>query len=181
MDTINISGIFSVEHRNAQGDLLNQFTCRNKISDLAKLDVLDVMLGTNTAPSAWYVGLMDGVFDSFTNGGAAATPYTNEFTDYDETARPQIDTLFSVAASGGGYASIENPVATAPATFTISTGVSAQDLNGIVIMDNSTKGGAETTYWWCTAAFGNNDSTPAPITVNAGDTVKVGYKCQIAI
>jgi len=184
MDTIKIAGIFSIEHRNKQGDLLNKFECQNKISDLAKLAVLECMLALDSvtfAPSAWYVGLVDDAFASFTNGGAAASPHANEFTDYDEATRVQIDNKFEAAASAAGYAPIENPVASAPASFTISTGVTSQGIDGIFITDTNTKSAVEGAYFWCTAAFGNNDSAPATITVNAGDSVKVGYKCQIAL
>ena len=182
INTIDMRGIFHIVHVNKDGKVLNDFVCKNKISDLGKLDTLDTMLGmAGFGTAAWYCGLVDDNFTSFTNGGAAASPQSDEFTDYDEATRIQIDTLMGAAASGGGYASIENVVATSPATFTISTGVSGQALNGIFITDTSAKSAAETNLFWCTAAFGNNDSSPAPITVNAGDTVKVGYKCQIAL
>jgi len=178
---ISIAGQFKVEHYNKAGELLRKLTCHNKITDAAKVDILDVMLGVNAlAATGWWVGLIDGSWDDFQNG--SPDPITsNEFEDYDELTRQAIDTQFSAATTSAGYATISNTIASSPVTFTISTGVSAQALDGIFLIDTDTKGGAAGSYIWCTAAFGNNDASPAPLTVSAGDTVKVAYECKVAL
>ena len=173
MGSLNMEGLFKIEHWRA-GKLLSTYNFKNKITSKAKEYVLDLALTDDTAQrTPWYCGLFT---SSFTNFSYDTHPpvISNEFTTYDEAARPEVS--FEAATTAGGYSYVESSI-DPYMVFTVSTGVTSTALNGIFVCDAAT--GAPT-YLWSTAAFGNNNSSPAPITVVAADVLRVQYTVRIA-
>ncbi len=133
---------------------------RNGIVDVGIEDLLNVVFGGSAATGTWFIGLLDGasaptLAPADTMGSHAGW---TEFTNYSEASRPAwtedvaanremtntTDVAFSINGAGGIVA-------------------------GIIIVSNSTKGGA-TGVLWATGLF--DEGNRAVVT---GDTLNITY------
>jgi hypothetical protein len=148
-------GIFTIEHYNKEGKLLNRFSVRNGLTTQGKNKLLDVMFHGVTPVSPWYIGLIDAT--GWTAEAAADTLASHsgwtEFTGY--TGNRQEWTEDAASAQ-----SITNSAAV---VFNIT---SSGTLMGIFIA--SAASGTSGTLW-ATADFASN------LTVSNGDTVRITY------
>jgi hypothetical protein len=172
---LGIHGIFTIEQWRG-GLLYDTRVAYNKITNSGKKNILDEYFDQGDGYT-WYCALIDGDFNSFTSDDP--DPSANEFDTYDEATRAGLIFQSAAVGAGGdaGYIIKVNSTANY-AIFTISTGVTGQVLDGIFVCNAATGG---TYTLWCTAAFGNNDAVPVPITVNAADVLKVQYKIRIPV
>lgn len=172
--SLGISGIVRLwQYRNDQ--LIRESTFKNKILWWGKSSLLNQFFRASSAFSAFYIGLLKTGITFTQNKPAISTIIADEFTTYAPSARPAITFEAANEADDANYIYVNN----APANycvFTIGAAVTNQALNGIFIAPNSS--GTPTTLW-CTAAFGNNDATPAPVTVSTGDILRIQYTARI--
>ena len=135
---------------------------RNIVFDAGQGLVLDVLFGTTAKPSNWYMGLTSGtpVFaetDTLASHTAEPTGW-DEFTNYTETLRQTI--TFPATSTGQSIDNTGNKC-----VFTADTGT-GQTIGGLIVADNSTKGGT-TGILYNGVAFTGGDKTG----IDAGDTL----------
>lgn len=159
-DALPIKGMFHVEHLDKDGNLIQAYDFPNDIVNVGKNDLLDVYFsdGTQTAASAWVIGLISN--SSYSALAAADTMASHggwtEFTGYSQSTR--------VAWTPGNPSSQSITNGTA-ATFDINaTGT----VKGIFVANQNTKGGTSGILW-ATALFS------ADVPVTSGDQLKVTY------
>jgi hypothetical protein len=174
---LNFSGIVRLlQYRD--GRLFRDIQVKNKIVWGGKTDLLNQFFKSTALWSGFHVGLIKNDWDQFTeNTPSIVTLASKQFTTYDEATRPTL--TFEVADSGtdANYIFIQNSSSNY-ATFTVSTGVTNQLLDGIFIASTNVKADTPARIW-CSAAFGNDDYNPAPVTVNAADILRVQYTVRI--
>jgi hypothetical protein len=178
MDAIlNLSGIVRLlQYRNNR--LYRDIQVRNKIVWQAKADLLNQFFKSTALWSGFYMGLIKNDWDYFTeNQPSLATLATKQFSTYDEATRPAITFENADQSTDANYVYIQNSSSNY-AVYTISTGVTNQVLDGIFIASTNNKTDTPARIW-CSAAFGNNDSSPDPVTVNAADILRVQYTVRI--
>jgi hypothetical protein len=179
MDAIlSLSGIVRLlQYR--EDKLIRDIMVKNKIVWQGKADLLNQFFKLSTATwSGFHVGLLKNTYSYFTeNQPSLATLATNQFSTYDEATRPTLTFETADLATDSNYVYIQNSSSNY-AVYTISTGVVNQALAGIFIASTNNKTDTPARIW-CTAAFGNNDSTPALVTVNAADILRVQYTVRI--
>lgn len=173
LDTIKLSGMVKLQQYR-KGQLLRELAIPNKIVWDGKADLLNQFFVPTVTWSAFYMGLLSTGGSAFTDNDPTVG---TEFTAYDESARPEIVFGSADKTTDASYIFVQNSVANY-ATYTISTGVSAQSLYGVLVASNSTKGSGVTRLW-CLASFGNNDASPVPVVVNAADVLRVQYTVRI--
>lgn len=172
---LGIHGLFHVEHW--RGKLLQSLNFKNKITGDGKADILDQYFDSTGTGYDWYVGLLDSTFTGPMFQSDTPVITGKEFTNYTEGPGERQLINFDPAEEESGYILRRNPT-TAYCTFTIGAAVVNQGLNGVFVADVNT---GVPDLIWCTAAFGNVDATPATITVNTGDVLKVQYTIRIAL
>ena len=158
-----IRGFFTVEVYDPVDEygnrrLRHKEIVKNGVTDTGKNNALDVLFGSGTQITAWFLGQIDeagftGV--AGTDTSASHTGWT-EFQTYSEVTRPQ----WNPGAAAGGAVVNGTPV-----NFNITGSAS---LKGIFAISENTKGGA-TGILWATALYA------ADIPVNNGDLVKITY------
>jgi hypothetical protein len=172
---INIQGYIRLQQYR-DGKLLRDYGVRNKITWQGKQDLMNQFFKGTVTWTNFYVGLLiNPVFTE--NQPALATLFAQEFATYDEATRPALTLENANSIDDASYIYIQNLVANY-AVFTISTGVLNQVLRGVYIVGTDTKA-VQPTRCWCTAAFGNNDSSPEQLTVNASDVLRIQYTIRI--
>lgn len=143
------------------GKLKSTHKLKNGVTDFGIDSALDILFRDAVSKiTGWDIGLIDAAGFSAVAAGDTSASHAGwtEFTDYSQANRvPWV----TVAASGKAIAN------TAPATFDI-TAAGAEDLKGVFINDNNTKGGSTGTLW-ATALFAGD------IPVTNGDQVKITY------
>ena len=157
----NPKGYFTVEHFDKDGNLKNTHTFNNGVTDLGINTALDILFRDAVAKiTGWVIGLID--TSGFTAVAAAdiMSSHTGwvEFTQYSEANRVPWTTIAAAAKA------ITNST---PATFNINAG-GAENVEGVFIVDQNTKGGTTGTLW-ATALFSGS------IPVTNGDQLKVTY------
>jgi len=155
-----LGGKFKVEHIRA-GKVIGEHEFPNGIVDVGLNKILDDMFdgGSAASPSAsWYTGLIDN--SGFSTLAAADTMASHagwtENQDYAEATRE---------AWGVGAAASRSVTNAVTMDFSINATVT---INGIFVVDNSTKGGTTGTLW-ATASFSS------AVAATNGDTLKVTY------
>jgi hypothetical protein len=160
LDILKPRGKFYVEHRNKKGKLLGKYEVPNGIVNVGKDKILDDMFndGTQTANSAWCIGLIDNSGFSALADADTMSSHSgwNEFTSYSEANR---------VAWGSGAAASQSTTNSSPATFNIS---GSGTVKGVFVTTNNTKGGTSGTLW-ATALFA------ADVPVSNGDQLKITY------
>lgn len=154
----SLRGLFTIEHRNKEGELIGVYQVPNGIVDTGLNYLLDAGFNGGSAISTWYIGLVDNAgFSLFANSDTMASHAGwSESTAYTEANRV---TWTSGAASGRAITNGST------VDFSINATVT---LHGIFVSSDNTKGGTSGTLW-STAAFASN------VTANNGDTLKVTY------
>ena len=160
MKTLDLKGVFNVEHYDKDGNLINIYKVKNLITNVGKDYILDTMFndGTQIANSSWFVGIID-------NSGYTAIDATdtmashsgwNEFTTYSEANR---------VAWGSGASASQTTTNASPATFNIT---GSGTLQGIFVNSDNTKSGTTGTLW-------NAALFAATVPVTNGDQLKITY------
>lgn len=150
---------FVIEHVR-DGEVIGTYPIKNNVKNVGINKLLNVFFGTDTKPSAWYIGLIDN--SGTTNTETAADTMAShdgwvEFTSYSESTR-QTWTPTTPTSS-------QSVTGTAVSTFTITaTGT----VKGIFLASDSTKSGT-TGVLWSTAQF------TAPASVLNTDQFRVTY------
>lgn len=162
-DSFKIGGIFTVECKDAEGNVKWTEKNHNLFTTAGLNKVLDVVFGASSAAAAIYVGLMD-------DGGAPVagdtmTSQTNwtEAVPYSEGAR-QAWTPNEGAAAGA----VSN--SDAKATFSINA---SDTVDGAFLVDDNTKSGSDGTLY-CAVEFSTGR------VVASGDTMTVQYDLSCA-
>lgn len=141
--------------------LINSYDFKNGVTDIGINTALDILFRDAIGDiTGWTIGLIDSSGFSAVAPGDTAASHAGwtEFTAYDEANR----VLWApVAAASEAIAN------TTPASFDINAG-GAENLKGVFINDNNTKGGSSGTLW-ATALFAGD------IPVTSGDTIKITY------
>jgi hypothetical protein len=137
--------------------------------------LLNQFFRSSSSFSGFYIGLLKTAITFTQDKPAIATLISDEFTNYTPGSRPQITFEAANENDDASYIYVQN----APANycvFTIGTAETNRALNGIFVAPVAS--GTPSTMW-CTAAFGNNDATPAPVTVSTGDILRIQYTVRI--
>jgi len=163
-DKFKLKGKFRVECFGPDGRLKWSEKINNLVVN-AGLDLaLDVMLGAESKPAAWYIGLIRD--DNYSAIAAADTMASHagweEADEYSEATRQPIS--FS-AASGQSIAS------SATADFSIN---GTETMKGAFLVDDSTKSGSAGNLF-SAGLFSGGDQA-----VESGDTIKVSYTLSAA-
>ncbi len=103
-ESAKAEGVYTVEHRNAAGDLLHSERFPNLVVTTGKNDLLDRYLSGSSYTGTFYLGLVDGASaPSYLAGDTMAShPGWAENIGYSNAARP---TVTFAAAAGGSKAS----------------------------------------------------------------------------
>nr|BDD44147.1 hypothetical protein 19 [bacterium] len=157
MGFIQIAGIWHVVIRDRFGNLKEEFTYQNLITNEGLTHIAGVVLGGDTQITAWYLALTSGSPTPAAGDTLASHGGWTEFTDYDETARP--------AFSDGGAASQSIDNTASPATFTSSS--NGNTVGGAFLVSDNTKGGT-TGKLFSVGAFPLGDKN-----LDTGETVQV--------
>lgn len=158
----NPGGMLDVEFSHADGEIFQKFGIHNLVTTQGKNKILDVMFGSATQITSWYMGLVTNTsFSAFAAGDTAAqiggSNGWTESTVYSSVYSGARKAWSPAAASAG---SITN---TSVVTFNIT---SSDTLKGAFIVSASS--GTSGTLW-AEVAF------PSTVPVNNGDDVKVTY------
>lgn len=158
------SGRYTVECRDAAGNLKWSEVIDNLVTTAGKNDALDKYLAGSAYTAAWYLGLISST--SYTTGPAVGdTPASHtgwaEDQNYSQGARPTA--AFSAAAAGAKALS-------SALTFSINA---ATTIKGCFLISNATKGGT-TGVLYSAGLFSGGDKT-----VGNGDTLNVSYTASL--
>ena len=154
INDLKAKGKFIVEHFR-DGKKIGEYEFLNGIVDQGLNKILDVMFGSVTQITTWYIGLIDNSgFSALANADTLASHAGwNEFTNYSGNRK----------SWGVGAAAARSITNGTTADFAI-TGTGT--LKGIFV-SNAASGTSGTL--WSTAAFGST------VSVTNGDTLKVTY------
>lgn len=143
------------------GLIVAEWTADNLVVNEGKNYALDASLSGGTPITTWYIGIFGGNYTPVAGNVGSTFPSTaTEFTDYDEATRP--------TWSEGGVSGQSITNSGSRATFTISTGVSAQNIYGAFMISSNTKGAGGGTLF----AAAQFDTVRV---VNAADQLLVTY------
>jgi len=163
-NAIKLKGRFDVKCFDRDGRLKWSERIENTVVNVGLDLTLDVMLGAESKPAAWYIGLIRD--DNYSAIAAADTMASHagweEADEYSEGARQSIS--FS-AASGQSIAS------SATADFSIN---GTETMKGAFLVDDSTKSGSAGNLF-SAGLFSGGDQAVAD-----GDTIKVSYTLDAA-
>lgn len=166
-DDIHPQGIFYVEHTR-NGALINTFSIKNAVTNVAKNDLLNVYFNSTTASGYWSIGLIDASTFSSTSVSDTSASHSgwNEYTNY------TVGSSDSTHRGTWGQGSPAGQLITngSPVTFTMTT--SSGSIWGIFVIAGNTKGG-NTGILWSTVAFNS------ALSVNSGDVLNVTYSIQL--
>lgn len=159
-DWFKPGGTFVIDHYDARGIKVGQYSVKNLVVNQGKNDILGVYFndGTQTASGSWYMGLISSSGYSAIAAADTASSHAgwNEWTGYSESTRQ---------LWGQGTAASQSVTNSTPVTFSINA---SGTVKGAFIITNSTKGGT-TGKLWAAALF------TADVPVNNGDQLKVTY------
>lgn len=158
------TGCYTVECRDAEGNLKWTDEIKNLVTTAGKNYALDTLFSGSTYTAAWYVGLISS--SSYTTGAAAGDTSAShggwtEDQNYTQTARP---TASFASASGGSKALSSAAVFSMNASTTIK---------GCFMITNSTKGGTTGTLY-SAGLFTGGDKV-----LQNGDTLNVSYTASL--
>ncbi len=160
LDRLLLKGKFSVEHRNANGELVGVYDFNNDITNEGKNTLFEIMFhdGTQIASASWFIGLISSSGYSALAAGDTMASHSGwtEATGYTQSTR---------VAWGPGAAASQSITNASPATFDINA---TATIKGIFVTSNSTKSGT-TGKLWATALF------TADVPVTSGDQLRVTY------
>jgi hypothetical protein len=154
-------GFFTIEVTDKDGNVKGSYKIPNGVTDVGINKALDLLFfDSQTKITGWVIGLIDAAGYSAVAAGDTMASHAGwvEFTDYSEANRV---VWGPVAAAAQAIAN------TTPATFNI-TAAGAENLKGVFVVDQNTKGGTTGTLW-ATALFAGD------IPVTNGDQVKITY------
>lgn len=159
-EKVNVTGRFHVVHKRG-GVVIDEFYFDNLVVDQGKTYMLSASLIGGTPITTWYIGLFSNNWTVVAGDlGSNFAVNAGEFVDYDEAARPEWENGAIAAKSVSNIAN--------RATFTISSGVSAEDVYGAFFISTNVKGATGGTLW-AAAQF------DAPRSVSEGDELLVTY------
>lgn len=161
--SLSIGGTFTIECRDAQGNLKWRDTAKNGVTNGGLDNLLDVYLRAQ-ANSTWYISLIDA--SGYSALAAADTIASHagwaESTDYTAATRP---------AWGPAAAASQSIANSSVVNFTMNA---TKTIKGAFLISVSTKGGSTGTLF-CTALFSQGDRS----VVNT-DVIAVTYTCGAA-
>lgn len=157
-------GYYTVECRDARGNLKWADDIHNLVTTGGKNDLLDKYLAGSAYTAAWFMGLISST--GYTTGPAAGDTAAShggwaEDSNYSQAARPTA--AFSAASAGSKALS-------AALTFSINAGTT---IKGCFLIANSTKGGT-TGILYSAGLFTGGDKVLAN-----GDTLSVSYTASV--
>jgi hypothetical protein len=126
---------YHVEHRDDSGRLVWSEEFTNLVTTAGKNLLGNVMFGATSKSAAWYVGLK-GAGTAAIGDTASSHAGWSEVTGYSESVRQTL-TLASFSSGSASNAASQ-------AVFTINAAVT---VDGVFIIDNSTKGGTTGTLY----------------------------------
>lgn len=158
------TGRYTVECRDAAGNLKWSEVIQNLVTTAGKNDALDKYLSGSAYTAAWYLGLISST--SYTTGvavGDTAASHSGwaEDSNYSQGSRPTA--AFSAAAAGSKALS-------SALTFSINA---ATTIKGCFLISNATKGGS-TGILYSAGLFTGGDKA-----VGNGDTLNVSYTASL--
>jgi hypothetical protein len=164
LEEAHASGHYTVECRDAAGNLKWSADIENLVTTVGKNDALDKYLAGSSYTAAWYLGLIGSA--SYTTGpaiGDTAASHAGwvEDTSYSQGSRP---TAAFAGASGGSKA------LSSAAVFTMNANVT---IKGCCLISNATKGGT-TGILYSAGLFSGGDKI-----VQSGDTLNVSYTASL--
>lgn len=162
-EALSARGHYTVECRDADGQLVWSEDIKNLVTTVGKNAILDNHLSGANYTAAWYIGLISSASYSAVAASdtMAAHPGWTEDTNYSQAARPT--TSFSSAA--GGSKSLAAGV-----VFTVSAPTT---IKGCFLVADPTKGGTTGTLY--SAGLFTGGDQP----VVAGNTLTVSYTAQV--
>jgi hypothetical protein len=157
-------GHYTVECRDAQGNLKWTDEIENLVTTAGKNDALDKYLAGSAYTAAWYIGLISAT--SYTTGAAVGDTMAShggwvEDTQYSQANRPTA--AFSTASAG-------SKALTGALTFTMNASTT---IKGCFLASNSTKGGT-TGILYSAGTFTGGDKV-----LQSGDTLQVNYTASL--
>jgi hypothetical protein len=161
-EEMTIRGDYTVECRDASGNLKWTEEFKNLVVTVGKNFMLDETFAGTNYSAAWYLGLVDGTSSPTYNAANTMASHSGwtEFTDYSETTRPA--PTWVVASAGSK--------ATNATSFSISgTGTVA----GAFMTTDSTKSGTTGTL------FSAGNFSGGSRAVASGDTLNVTYTATL--
>jgi hypothetical protein len=155
---MGLKGRFYIEHWR-EGQCIGKYQIPNGATNIGKNKSLDILFGSDSKISTWYLGLIDN--SGYTAIADADTMASHsgwtEFTDYSASDRP----TWTPAAASSQAVSNSSPI-----TFTMS---GSGTIKGVFCTSDATKSGISGTLW-ATALF----STTQPVV--SSDQLKVTYE-----
>lgn len=158
------SGVYSIECRDAAGNLKWTDVIKNVVTTVGKNDALDKYLAGSAYTAAWYLGLIS--LTSYVSIPVAADTAASHATwaedqNYSQGTRPAA--AFSAAAAGSKALS-------SAAVFTMNAGTT---IKGCFLISVSTKGGT-TGILYSAGLFSGGDKV-----MQSGDTLNVSYTASL--
>lgn len=161
-ETMSITGDYTVECFDADGNLKWSEGFKNLVVTVGKNFMLDETFAGTTYTAAWYLGLVDGTSSPTYNAADTMSSHAGwtEFTSYSESTRPQ--PTWSAASAGSK--------ATTATSFSIS---GSGTVAGAFMTTGSAKSGTAGTLY----SAGNFSGGSR--TVASGDTLNVTYTATL--
>lgn len=162
--TASAGGVFTVQCRDAEGNLKWEASQPNLVVNVGLQDMNTQYFTGSSYTAVWYIGLYGSATSNTPSAGdtAASHPGWTEVTDYSQATRP---TATFGTATTADPSVITNSLS--PATFSIN---GTATVGGAFLISNNTKGG--TTGLLFSAA---NFAAPGDRSVVLGDTLSVTY------
>lgn len=163
MDVLLASGVYTCEHRNADGELLSVDVFPNLVPNVGKNYLLDNGMAGSAYTAAFYMGLVDGGSAPTYNAGDTMASHAGwtENTQYSQSTRPAV----SWSSASGGAKTLASGV-----VFSISAGGT---IAGCFLTTVSTKAGTTGTLFSAGSFTGGNK------VVSNGDTLTVSYSLSL--
>lgn len=153
--------------------LIRTINTHNAIRLDGKVDILaKFFLGTANW-TTFYVGLLGNT--TFTDNNVPIATLTGvEFTGYSTANRPALTFITPDKTTDPANVFTQNNSSNY-ATYAITA---ASTIYGLYIVDTAAKI-TTPSRCWCSAAFGNDDTSPVPLTVAISDTLRIQYTIRI--
>lgn len=174
-DILHFTGVYCIKHYRANR-LLSKQVKKNVITLEGKSYILDVVFDLATAPTHWYLGLIDNAGYSATANTDTAAKITNttpnppttngwaELSEYTSATRPEC-----VFGDPTAVAPINISNSAAETEFTIND---TKTVQGAFLINDSTKDGT-TGKLWSAISFSS------PVSVLTNDVIKVLYTLTV--
>lgn len=163
-----VTGRYTVECRDADGNLKWRDECQNLVFNAGKQDALDKYFAGSAYTAAFYLGLVDGGSTPTYNAADTASSHAGwtENQGYSNSTRPAAAFGSATSTGGGAGSAGTGSKATSATTFNINaTGTIA----GCFLSTISTKGGTTGVLYSASSFTGGNRA------VQSGDSLAVTY------